>query len=365
VVHQRREKARAKLLRELPGRLSRAVDRGLATSAGELGEVIADVLAQGIGADVQMVLRCVDQMEERDGSVLEVLDRLAVKGPTPGRWPGFLRREDGVAGQVWRTGKPEVVLCTREPREAERLAGTALLGEWLSEVGCLVCEPLEAAGRDSPFAGTICVFHAEPWALSEADVAFVRKVADQAGHALRGLSERREQLLRHRLLCLVQQFCQGVLCYGPPDGRLAEIDLLRGATAVLVDVLGEGAHQVWRVREDGLHLELIRTSEAFLSRGALLVEEVKAHMGEQPFVVVSNPATDERLLDLLPGGARDGGAQRQRAGLWLIYQGQPLALFVLAVGPDVRLSYTLVQRAEGLLRETLGPILLASRRTLH
>ena len=153
----------------------------VAADVGELGERLAEVVAQRLDADACTITE-VNGME---------LHSLAVFGEAPGRAQGerWTMRARSLAGLVFATDGPLVI---EDLAESEIDASPQLLGSGMrSAMGVSV------EGRDGP-AGMVAVFSRSPRAWSGDESAFLHVVANVMGSAIeRGA---REEAAVHRSL---------------------------------------------------------------------------------------------------------------------------------------------------------------------
>jgi GAF domain-containing protein len=349
----RRNRALAGLVRAVFG----------AASQEALAQVICFTLEQGVGA-CGCVIRLVDCRDKGDGRAEEVLDRRFTTDANPDHWPQYRTLAEEGAARVWGERKKWVIRDMRTDELVADLRKRALRGEgWLEEWGCGVVAPLLADGN--VVVGTLAVLRKARLVLQEEDVRFVDKVTEYAGLAFRRLVEAEEQQIRFNLIWAVAHYLE------ERHGAEASADsarwLLQAITRTLTVGLGAAVGCCWSYDPAARTLRGLPPADGAAAPRDLPWEEVEQQLGRSGFVVVSEPATDERLRSLLPalpGTAAEAYRDCQQAAI-LLARAQRLeflapALFVFVVQPPRRLSYTRVQSmvrmlVEALSRHPLGP----------
>jgi GAF domain len=300
----------------------------------ELASAVFRALAEGIGAcDCQVRLLTSD---EAAGEV--VLERLATSGSGWEATPACCRRGEGVAGRMWQAGAlgyDDAAAAGLGP--ADDLPGTE---------GSGLCLPLRAQGG---LLGTLHVHRANRWALSPADLAFLHQIADWAGPALGRAAEQdaRAGQLVERALQALGSYLTAPRAQGPTAIQEHEACLLAAVAEPLLRDLGSGPSWLWVADPQHDHLRCFRAEGIDGAVPEPVAETVAAELGQQAFIVVSDPTTDKRLAALV-----DIFPEPQRSAL----AASPLLAIAIPSGRPLALLFAVVRRPTQVSRSRIEPV---------
>jgi GAF domain-containing protein len=347
LLHQRERARRTKAWIDLASFVAKAL------SQEELAGKVFEALERVIGASTCWV-RLLDHLQRPGVDPAPVLARLAVSDP---RWqaktPRFRHPGQGIAGKVMQTGRALVLHdtgsdCRAHPLREEDPANDELL----STYGSVACVPIHAARE---LVGTLLVCRKNRRALTPPDLSFVQAVTELAGHALRTVGKAEEQRIREDLDGVLHQYLTR-LVWGY-EAAAQETWFLAEVHKVLMVALGGHVGAVWAF--DARERCYRRLAASGLDGGLVLPQSrVLQELGGWSFAVVSEPAGgDARLLSFVDG-PRGELESCPRAALTMAANGEPQALFLVAVPPNSQVSYNRIQRVAGMLEGAAHAIVL-------
>jgi GAF domain-containing protein len=347
LLQQRERARRTKAWIDLASSVARAV------SQEELAGKVFEALGRVIGTSTCWV-RLLDQVQRPGAGPVPVLARLAVNDP---RWqpktPRFRHPGEGIAGKVMQTGRPLVLHDTASDCLAAALREEDPANdELLSTCSSVACVPIHAAGE---LVGTLLVCRKNRWALMPWDLSFVQAVSDRAGYALRMVGKAEELRIREELDGVLHGYLMH-LVWGY-EAHAQEKWFLTEVYQVLMKALGGHLGAVWAF--DAGERCYRRLAGTGLAGGLVLPQpRVLQELNDQSFLVVSEPAAgDARLLSFAdaPGEGLEGCP---RAAVTMAANGEPQALFLVAVPPNSQVSYNRIQRVAGMLEGAAHAIVL-------
>jgi GAF domain-containing protein len=319
----------------------------------DLCRALERVLRTGVGA-CHCLVRTVDRCDSGTGETLAVLDRLYHSDGMADVRPQFPLDGDSVSARVCRTREPWVSMDLHADLPAAQMGASQVEACWPLG-GCAVVAPLLA---DSEAVGTLAVHRPGPHALLQADVAFIREVAEQAGPALHAQAQTEVHRIQDNLLWSVLDYF-----YERQErqwGDEAEVRLLRNIAGALMVGLDAHLAYAWVADPAARLLRLLPGTDGGKERQYVPWEIMERELGDNRFVVVSSPPEDDRLaffLEALPEADRLAARGWQRVGI-LLARTRHLrllqsAFFFLVVRPPHRLSYARVESVVRMLTTTL------------